>query len=527
MALVHDIMNMQKCGGVIITQDNEHVEVDRVAGILSQEIHQYVQLDSLGKFKIIPLETIKEARPLSLDYELPYPRGNDEDYYDKDGEDDSFELLGNEEPKEEYVKDEENIEPIDEAKDTSAEEPIAKEEPISFSRREDYTSSFDVYDEVKTTQSFGVIELNRFNNYKVLDSCYKCGYEVMLTTYTKEEAKYKIVYMCEHADTHFIVLDNHIAKSHVLLPEVKTVYPCLIEKPNNVPAAYLKRSGYIELASDLPSIIEPLEPLIKKTHYSSSDPSLNDLIREYLYSNKCFGLMVDEEVVFNTFENYTIKDKLEAEMLIRFNVSTNVSSFVNLIKDRNLTQHTNIFIYMVPSSPYMVKITYYPTSKIFIVNFFQSTKYKEDKEQITAEETYTEMIHEFHKNKGKNVSFMYKDELRTIEVSRATRKFVEGYCLTEKEYIVFDINYIYDLKTLTKEMNEDDIISSIRILTNDNRHPIDGKLIKKYLQDKNKEVNDFDKIMERLKDKKQIFENKGKYLTVPHRLDTLKHILNL
>jgi hypothetical protein len=96
MSLVHDIMNMQKCGGVIITQDNEHVEVDRVAGILSQEIHQYVQLDSLGKFKLIPLETIKEARPLSLDYELPYPRGNDEDYYDKDGEDDSFELLGNE-----------------------------------------------------------------------------------------------------------------------------------------------------------------------------------------------------------------------------------------------------------------------------------------------------------------------------------------------------------------------------------------------------------------------------------------------
>jgi len=518
MSLVNDIMNMQKCGGVIITQDNEHVEVDRVAGI-----------------GIL-----------------------DEDYYDKDGEDDSFELLGNEEPNvseepkediieepivneehiakedkvEEDIKTEENIEPTDNEepkkiindmieKEDKVEEPNVNEEPISFSRREDYTSSFDVYDEVKTTQSFEVIVLNRFNNYKVLDSCYKCGYEVMLTTYTSEEARYKIVYMCEHADTHFIVLDDNITKFHVLLPEVKTVYPCLIEKPNNVPAAS------IELASDLPSIIEPLEPLIKKTHYSSSDPSLNVLIREYLSSNKCFGLMDDEEVIFNTFESYTIKDKLEAEMLIRFNVSNNVSSFLNLIKDRNLTQHTNIFIYMEPSSPYMIKITYYPSSKTFIVNFFQSTKYKEDKEQITAEETYTEMIHEFHKNKGKKVSFMYKDELRTIEVSRANRNFVEGYCLTEKEYIEFDINYIYDLKTPTKEMNEDDIINSIRLLTKDNRHPIDGKLIKQYLQDKKKEIDDFDKIVERLKDKKQIFENKGKYLTVPHRLDTLKHILNL
>ena len=129
MALVNDIMNMQKCGGVIITQYNEHVEVDRVVGILSQEIHQYAQLiDTLGKTKIIPLETIKEALPLSLDYELPYARGNDEDYYDKDGEDDSFELLGNEEP---FVNEEPNVseEPRDIAELKEEEEPIVNEEP--------------------------------------------------------------------------------------------------------------------------------------------------------------------------------------------------------------------------------------------------------------------------------------------------------------------------------------------------------------------------------------------------------------
>ncbi len=546
MTLIDDILSMQKCGGVIILNDDEHIEVDKVLGVKYLFDTPWVDYTAKEETYTLSLKNIKEARPLSLDYELPYPRGDEEDNCDKDGEDDFVELIDTNEVKEKLEKeapkviDELNQLHLELTKDIEETTNNEKEEPsnesndkVSFSNREDYTPSFDVYEDKHK-------ELISFNNYKVLDSCYKCGYDIMLSTETIPEKKYKIVYMCEHTNTHFIILDDYTVKSHVLLPEVKTVYPALSKKEEieySIPSSYFTiekgnnvSSGYIDLETyDLPSIIEPLTPpLIEKTRYSINDKELIELIKGYLSSNKCFGLMIDDDVVFNTFKNFTMKEKLDSEILTKINLSNNVSTLLNLMIDNSVTQPTNTFIYMDTTAPYMMKLTYYPSSKTFIVTFFQSTKYKEQMNEISAEETYTEMIHEFNKNKGKTVTFMYKDELKTIEVSKATKKFVEGYCFTEKEYITFDIDYIHDLKTQSEAntLTEFDIINAINVLSKDNTKPVHLLIIKQYLKDKNKELNDFCKLMVRLLRNKQIFEDKDKYLTVPPFFNRLKECIS-
>ena len=547
MTLIDDILSMQKCGGVIILNDDEHIEVDKVLGVKYLFDTPWVDYTAKEETYTLSLKNIKEARPLSLDYELPYPRGKDEDNCDKDGEE--FELIDTdnfvnkeiiEEPTEsKEPKDEEKIDKIEhdmhestetnecEEKDETSNESNDK---VSFSNREDYTPSFDVYEDKHK-------ELISFNNYKVLDSCYKCGYDIMLSTETTLEKRYKIVYMCEHTNTHFIILDDYTVKSHVLLPEVKTVYPAISRDPAlskkeeneySIPSSYFTKETY-----DLPVIIEPLTPpLIEKTRYSINDKELIELIKGYLSSNKCFGLMIDDDVVFNTFKKFTMKDKfkLDSERLTKIDLSNNVNTLLSLMIDNSVTQPTNTFIYMDTTAPYMMKLTYYPSSKTFIVTFFQSTKYKEQMNEISAEETYTEMIHEFNKNKGKTVTFMYKDELKTIEVSKATKKFVEGYCFTEKEYITFDIDYIHDLKTQPQpkanDLTEFDIINAINVLSFDNKKPVHLLIIKQYLKDKNKELNDFCKLMVRLLRNKQIFEDKDKYLTVPPFFNRLKECIS-
>jgi hypothetical protein len=229
-SIMMDIPKMKTSGGIIITNDGERIETEKVYLNLQDNM---VYFNNDGS---IPIYSISEVRPLNLDCELPTKRDEAPiDYRDDEVGEISInppcKLVRSYAENDLSIRRKRKFEEISDDEDT---EILNDDERPEFFEPSPRKMKKETIEDVFNKLEEDHIKLARFmiqNNVNILNDSLNIGYKVNIKIANNgqlEENTYNVIYLFESGDNHFVILSrNDRVLTHVNITDIMSILPSI------------------------------------------------------------------------------------------------------------------------------------------------------------------------------------------------------------------------------------------------------------------------------------------------------------